>query len=1064
VTRSLRICVWTLALALCVCLTPVPALADPGVAVLTPESGQAFARSHISVTASAELGVTLRLLVDGVSFGEAKTVPPQALDLVADLPYDGAWTFVNVALPMGPSALTVQVVDGTAAGQTETRSVHVVGPPASVEVTPREERVLADSVGAGEMVVTVRDAWGVASPDGTIVTLEVEGANFVAEDLDPSRPGTQLHLSDGQLAVELTPRAEPGDVEVTALADNVSGSGRVYYAQKLTPLMLVGVAGARAGHIGQSGPLDLGAADPDRYGAGLYTDGRLGMYLKGGVFERYLVTGSYDSDRYYEDRLFRELRPDRLYPIYGDSSSIFFDAQSSAKGYLKVERDESYVLFGDFDSDLSQNELAAYDRSFTGARIAARGENHEATAIVTRTDRRVARDEIPGRGVSGYYFLSDSPVIEGSEKVRIEVRDELHSERVIRSDVRHRYIDYDIDYEQGSLFFKQPVRTRDRDFNPVWIVVVYEAVTDAEKDVVVAAHAQVGQRDTVYLGGTVIDEQMAEDRYRLVGANFGARAPGGVNVTGEYARSESESVEDDAWKIDVNATPTSWSQVSGNYQDIGDAFVNASSHSREIGSRKYGASASVATGQFGEASVRHYKTQQRSISYGFDPEAPSAVDLDVQSTSAGYDATGRYLGGGARIEDLLLTDAIRARETKSTVASVYAETEALKRARLSVRRDQRVRGDEQSYRPDATTLGAEFPLTDNVSLAAMHKFVDGAPLSFDATTVGINSNAVGGWAANTEYRVGGAIGGQSSLASVGLRNRWQVTPELRANVSLQRVRLVDDIQGPGDNDSLSTALEYIPSSPFRITTKFERSDLFGASRTTVEGNAAARVADGFALIGKHRHTLDERSLGETVSVATIRSTVGVAYRPRSHNVLNGLARAEYRRDENEFVEPFLRAEEGIGSIEGVLHPTRRLQIQGKYAVRLAREGIPGGKASEAWTDLVQGRVTVDVTRRVDVAVEARALHQYQVDDRRVGYAVEAGVWPVRNVRVALGYNLNGAVEQGFDAEDSWAYGPYMRFQVKFNRVGLSLPHEAAEVLPQEGTDGSAAHNARWVGR
>ena len=43
-----------------------------------------------------------------------------------------------------------------------------------------------------------------------------------------------------------------------------------------------------------------------------------------------------------------------------------YDAASASKLYLKIERDQFYALFGDFDTGLTVTELSRYSRSLTG--------------------------------------------------------------------------------------------------------------------------------------------------------------------------------------------------------------------------------------------------------------------------------------------------------------------------------------------------------------------------------------------------------------------------------------------------------------------------------------------------------------------------------------------------------------------------------------------------------------------------------------------------------------------------------------------------------------------------
>ena len=402
------------------------------------------------------------------------------------------------------------------------------------------------------------------------------------EDLDPNRPGKQLHLYDGQAIARLSPKTEIGKVTVADTCNSRKAEGAVTFGTVLSPLILVGVANAQIGYLSTSSPQPTALDLEEQFEDGLYSDERLAFYLEGSIFSRYMVTGSYDSNLRFQDRLFRDLQPDKLYPIYGDSSSVFFDAQSSSKGYLRLERDRSYLLLGDYETNLSTNELSSQHRSFNGVKLNLEDTNYKLATVASQTNRQVIRDELPGLGISSYYFLTESPIVQGSEKVRIEVRDLYHSERILRSEIRHRYNDYDIDYAQGSLFFKQPVPTRDADYNPIWIVVIYEAISDAKKDYAIAVHGEIGWGQQIRLGGTVVDENAQDGGSQLLGSNLAVCLIPRTTVIGEYSRSEFENKTDDVWKVNLNSSPVSALQLNGYYQNIGDAFVNLSSHTAEL--------------------------------------------------------------------------------------------------------------------------------------------------------------------------------------------------------------------------------------------------------------------------------------------------------------------------------------------------------------------------------------------------------------------------------------------------------------------------------------------------
>ena len=56
----------------------------------------------------------------------------------------------------------------------------------------------------------------------------------------------------------------------------------------------------------------------------------------------------------------------------------------------------------------------------------------------------------------------------------IEIRDRLHSERILESRLLTRHIDYDIDYLAGTLRFREPILSRSSGLDPQFIVADYE--------------------------------------------------------------------------------------------------------------------------------------------------------------------------------------------------------------------------------------------------------------------------------------------------------------------------------------------------------------------------------------------------------------------------------------------------------------------------------------------------------------------------------------------------------------------------------------------------------------
>ena len=179
-------------------------------------------------------------------------------------------------------------------------------------------------------------------------------------------------------------------------------------------------------------------------------------------------------------RLHGTIEPDRYYLLYGDGTEQRFEAASQSKLYLKIERRQFVALFGDFDTGFTVTELTRYNRSLSGLRSDYAGERVSVSAFAARTDTGLVQDELRGDGTAGLYHLSRAPIVIGSDKLRIEVRDRFEITRVVESRELSRFIDYDLDYERGTVFFKEPVQNRDQQLNPIFIVADYEVRTGGE--------------------------------------------------------------------------------------------------------------------------------------------------------------------------------------------------------------------------------------------------------------------------------------------------------------------------------------------------------------------------------------------------------------------------------------------------------------------------------------------------------------------------------------------------------------------------------------------------------
>ena len=129
-----------------------------------------------------------------------------------------------------------------------------------------------------------------------------------------------------------------------------------------------------------------------------YADsGRVAFFAKGSIKGEYLLTVAYDSARERTEtrsRFDTVVDPNAYYSLYADTSEQRFEAPSQRKLFVKLERNQFFALFGDYETGLSVTDLARYQRHFNGLKSEYRGENVGYTAFAAETDQSFNRDEI----------------------------------------------------------------------------------------------------------------------------------------------------------------------------------------------------------------------------------------------------------------------------------------------------------------------------------------------------------------------------------------------------------------------------------------------------------------------------------------------------------------------------------------------------------------------------------------------------------------------------------------------------------------------------------------------
>jgi flagellar motor protein MotB len=241
------------------------------------------------------------------------------------------------------------------------------------------------------------------------------------------------------------------------------------------------------------------------------------------------------------DSLFRRIDPDYYYPTYGDDGTVQELAPTLGKFYVKVEHHDDYGLWGNFRVDYVDNELAQVDRGLYGGNVhwlsdstTSFGEKRVTIdGIAAQPGTIPGRDEFEGTGGS-LYFLREQDILNGSERVRVELRDKDSGLVTGTVDLRPS-IDYEIDYLQGRIVLAEPlsstaadnllVRTSGLSGQLAYLVVRYE-YTPGFQDLhtwTTGGQGDVWLNDYVRLGVTASSNGAAVEGSSLRGADVTLR-------------------------------------------------------------------------------------------------------------------------------------------------------------------------------------------------------------------------------------------------------------------------------------------------------------------------------------------------------------------------------------------------------------------------------------------------------------------------------------------------------------------------------------------------------------
>ena len=572
-------------------------------------------------------------------------------------------------------------------------------PVEKIKLETARDNLPADGVSSNDIRLQLLDNKGQVIKGEQLVTIEVNGGarillpgRLTSEsgadrgDIDRVTPGVQAKVVDGLLTFKLLAPYQPEAVTVRVSIQGTSERLVVRYVPDLRDLVAVGLIEGRL----RSDKFDPKAIVPVRENDGFEEElkgfnkefnggrsnfgARAALYLKGKVKGDYLLTMAYDSDKDTRKQLFETIDPNAFYPVYGDSSIKTQDAQSTGKLYVRLDKDRSYLLWGDYTTQdpNAARRLSQYNRTLPGARGHYEEGNAVVNAFVAQESFKQVVDEFPARGVSGPYSVSNPNGIKGTERVELIVRNRNQTSVILKVTPLARETDYEFEPFNGQILFRTPVPSIDDQLNPVSIRISYEVEQGSKRHFIYGGDVQYKLSDRLTLGGALAKDSNPATGQTLVGANVALKLTKNTEVIAEVARSKSL----------VNTDPNGFNRNNS---------ANFIGKSGEV------------DGNAARVEIRHADDQLRGNVFA------QRSDNDFNNASSGLTGGKQELGG----------------------AVTYKATEKLTITGDAQRSQDRINGSENT----AASLAADLKITDRLTVGGGVRRVDQNAISAAQQTV-----------------------------------------------------------------------------------------------------------------------------------------------------------------------------------------------------------------------------------------------------------------------------------------------------------------------------------------
>ncbi|MEO0532861.1 MAG: TonB-dependent receptor [Cyanobacteria bacterium P01_A01_bin.123] len=980
----------------------------------------------------------------------------------------------------------------------------------------------------------VLDVDGVVLDRDIIVTLTSSAGVFVQTDYDNDLAGFQILARRGEFETLLRSDLDAQTVQIRAAVNGhqvrgldpaidpdpypeVAAYTEVQFVTDLRPSLVSGVVHLRLGQAGTDFWGSFGDfLNPDLLDNGTEFDPDISLFGIGTLGD-WQITGAYTSERNLNERcggdngILNDLQAcDQTYPVYGDSSTSEFLTPSADSLYLRLQRDSilpgaepDYLMWGDY----STPEFARSSQTFTATTLQLHGfkgnysfaNGLQVTAMYGNNLQQLQRDTIAPDGTSGFYFLSRRAVLRGSENVFIETEEINRPGTVVERTELYRGADYDIDYDRGTLLFRQPIYATEIDpFGETLvrrIVVTYQLDGGEFGGELYAGRLQYAFTPDLnsWVGATFLHADQGDFDSNLYGVDLQLPIGSIGTFVGEWARSDSFSggatTSGNAFRLAFNGNVLPNVFGRAYLQSAAPEFQNDYTSSFRPGQTRWGAEIAARIGP---------STLLRGL---IDQETNVGSSPAVLTSAGALLSPGQQAIQGSSVDNTLTTGQIgiqqrfgattlgvdwifRGRDDRITNLNTDSN-QVVSRLNLPITGDlsflaqsELNLGTGDSLYPDRQTVGLEWAVQPGMTLRLAQQFTGGAnPGSVTRLDSLIDYALDDNTTLTNRYSLLGGFNGITGQGAIGLNHRMVLAPGLRANFGLERIfGDAFNLTGGGEqfaqpfavgqnasalglqsSTAYSIGLEYTDNPDFQASARFEHRDSDSGDNTVFTAAAGGRITRSLTTLFRYEQAnfANQTITGNLGNSINLR--LGLAYRDPSSDIFNGLLSYEYRNNPSTTPDSILigssnDAVDHTLALEGILSPSWQWELYGKYALRYSNVNLADDFGFSNSIHFAQMRATYRFAYRWDVTAGARWIGQPTVGYSETGFALEAGYYLTPDLRLGVGYSFGGANEGSFVGDNAYRSGSGVYLGVTFKVNELLNGFGLQMVSPQQQQD------------